>query len=116
MAASAGSIVMVSRNGARSYVVDLYIPDATGTSIGFNPAGLAASTSPTTYRVPEDVIITEVILSAAAPTAVGATLLVNGAVVNGGTWKHANQLSTLATRMKFNIPVKAGDFIAARQY
>ena len=114
MAASAGSLVMIGK--ARTYVVDLYIPDATGTDITFNPAGLAASTSPASFRVPEDVVVNEVILSAAAPTAVGATLKVNGAVVNGGTWKHANQLSTLATRMKFNIPVRAGDFISATQY
>jgi len=114
MAASAGSMVLIGKQ--RTYVIDLYIPDATATAITFAPAGLAASTSPATFRVPEDVVINEVILSAAAPTAVGATINVNGAVVNGGTWKHANQLSTLATRMKFNVPVRAGDFIGATQY
>jgi len=114
MAASAGSMVMLGKG--RTYVVDLYIPDATATDITFSPSGLAASTSPATFRVPEDVVINEIVLSAAAPTAVGAVITVNGAIVNGGTWKHANQLSTLATRMKFNIPVRAGDFIGARQY
>ncbi len=114
MAASAGSLIMLGKS--RTYVVDLYIPDAVATDITFNPAGLAASTSPSSFRVPEDVVINEIILSAAAPTAVGATLLVNGAVVNGGVWKHASCLSTLATRMKMNVPVRAGDFIAARQY
>jgi len=114
MAASAGTMILVGKN--RTYQVDLYIPDGTGTSITFNPAGLAASTSPATFRVPENVVVNEIILSAAAPTAVGATIQVNGAVVNGGTWKHANQLSTLATRMKFSIPVNAGDFISAIQY
>jgi len=114
MAASAGSIIMT--DGKRTYVVDLYIPDATGTDITFNPAGLAASTSPSSFRVPANVVISEIILSAAAPTAVGAVLKVNGAPISGGTWKHANQLSTLATRMKFAIPVNAGDFISATQY
>ena len=107
---------MVMSDGKRTYVVDLYIPDAVATDITFNPAGLAASTSPASFRVPANVLITEVILSAAAPTAVGATINVNGAPIAGGTWKHANQLSTLATRMKFAIPVNAGDFISARQY
>ena len=115
MAASAGSLVAIGKSG-RTYVVDLYIPDATGTQITFNPAGLAASTSPSTWRVPEDVTINEIVLSAAAPTAVGAILTANGAVVNGGTWKHANQLSTLATRMKFALPIRGGDFVGATQY
>lgn len=114
MAASAGSMILLGKS--RTFVIDLYIPDAVATDITFSPSGLAASTSPATFRVPEDVVINEVILSAAAPTAVGATITVNGGVVNGGTWKHSNCLSTLATRLKMNVPVKAGDFIGARQY
>jgi hypothetical protein len=114
MAASAGSMIMVGKS--RTFVIDLYIPDAIATDITFSPSGLAVSTSPATFRVPEDVVINEVILSAAAPTAVGAIITVNGAVINGGTWKHSNCLSTLATRLKMNVPVRAGDFIGARQY
>lgn len=114
MGASAGSLVAIGKS--RTYVVDLYIPDAIATDILFSPSGLAGTASPGTWRVPEDVVINEIVLSAAAPTAVGAIITVNGAVVNGGTWKHANQLSTLATRMKFSVPVKSGDFIGARQY
>lgn len=114
MAASAGSMVLIGKN--RTYVVDLYIPDATATKILFAPSGLAGTASSDSYRVPEDCLVNEIVLSAAAPTAVGAVLTVNGAVVNGGTWKHANQLSTLATRMKMQVPVKAGDFIGATQF
>jgi hypothetical protein len=114
MAASAGSMKMVGKN--RTYVVDLYIPDAIGTSILFAPSGLAGTASSASYRVPEQVVVTEIILSSAAPTAVGAVLTVDGATVNGGTWKHANQLSTLATRMTFAIPIAAGSFIGATQF
>lgn len=114
MAASAGSMKFVGKN--RTYTIDMYIPDAVATDITFSAAGLAASTSQPTWRAPENVVMTEVSLSAAAPTAVGAFLTVNNAVVNGGTWKHANQLSTLATRMSFYVPIKAGDFVGARQF
>ena len=114
MAASAGSMKFVGKG--RTYVVDLYIPDAVATDITFSASGLAASTSQATWRAPEDVVMTEVSLSAAAPTAVGAFLTINNAVANAATWKHANQLSTLATRMSFYVPIKAGDFVGARQY
>lgn len=112
MAAQAGSLTLVSKN--RTWVVDLYVPDATATFITFNPAGLAASTSPNTYRVPEDCVIYDI--SGAAPTAVGAALSINSAVVNGGTFRWANQLATLPNRQKMNIPLKAGDFIQYTQF
>ena len=114
MAASAGSMKFVGAK--RTYTIDLYIPDAIATDITFSASGLAAATSQATWRAPENVVMTEVSLSAAAPTAVGAFLTVNNAVVNGGTWKHANQLSTLATRMSFYVPIRAGDFVGARQF
>ena len=113
MAASAGTITLVSKG--RTWTVDLYIPDATATFLGFNPTGLAASTSPTTYRVPEDCVIYDVSI-AAAPTAVGAALSVNSGAVNGGTVRWANQLATLANRQKLNVPLNKGDFITFTQY
>lgn len=114
MAATAGTMVMMGRSG-RIYTVDLYIPDATGTFLGFNAAGLAASTSPTSYRIPEDCNVVDVSIGT-APTAVGAALSVNSAVVNGGAIRWANQLQTLATRLKLKIPLKAGDFIQFTQF
>lgn len=115
MAASNGTLVLVSTDGRRTYTVDMYIPDATGTLITFNPSGLAASTSPTTWRAPEDVRIVDFV-TVAAPTAVGASLQINNATANGGTIRHANQLCTLATRMKLNVPIRAGDFIGYTQF
>jgi len=116
MAASAGTAVFIARDGSRSISVDLYLPDAVSTDVTFSPSGLAASTSPNTFRAPFDCYLSEVSLSAAAPTAVGAVVTINGAVVNGGTIKWANQLSTLATRMKYAIQIKAGDMVGLRQY
>ena len=115
MAATAGSIILLGKQSGRTYTVDLYIPDATGTALTFNPAGLAASTSPASYRVPEDVRIIDVSIGT-APTAVGATLNVNGAVVNGGTLRWANQLQTLANRAKLNKGINKGDFVGYTQF
>lgn len=114
MAASNGTLIAVGRSG-RTYSVDLYVPDATGTKIAFNPSGLAASTSDTTWRAPEDLTIVDFV-TVAAPTAVGAFLTINGAPANGGTIRHANQLCTLATRAKLKIGIKGGDFIGYTQF
>lgn len=115
MAATAGTLFLVGKTTRRTYTVDLYIPDAVATDLTFNPAGLAASTSAATFRVPEDSVIVDVAIGT-APTAVGATLNVNGAVANGGAIRWANQLATLANRGKLSLGVRAGDFIGFRQF
>jgi len=114
MAASAGTIIFVGKSG-RIYSVDLYIPDAVATLLTFNTAGLAASTSPNSYRVPEDCVLMDV-TTATAPTAKGGALKVNSGVVNGGTFRWADRLNTLSTRAKFAVPIKAGDFVSILQH
>ena len=76
---------------------------------------MASTASATTYRVPEDVNIVDVSIGT-APTAVGAALTVNSGVVNGGAIRWANQLQTLANRLKQKIPLRAGDFIEYTQF
>lgn len=114
MAATAGTMTLVGKSG-KTYSVDLYIPDATGSKLGFNPAGLAGTSSDTSFRIPENCIVYDVSIGT-APTAVGAALSVNSGVVNGGAIRWANQLQTLANRQKLNIPLNAGDFIAWTEF
>ena len=114
MAATTGTLYALGKSG-RTYIVDVYVPDAVGGYWSLNPAGLAASTSPTSWRVPEDVTIYDY-SSGTAPTAVGAIINVNGAVKNGGALRYSNQLATLATRGKLSIPVRAGDFVGATNF
>lgn len=115
MAATAGTLVMLGRKTGKIYTVDAYIPDATGTKIGWNSTGLAGTSSSTSYRIPEDCYIVDFSIGT-APTAVGAALSVNSAVFNGGAIRWANQLQTLATRLKLKIPLNAGDFIEYTQF
>lgn len=114
MAASAGTLVMVGASG-RTYTVDCYVPDATGTFLTWNVSGLAASTSPTHFTTVEPVTIVDFSI-AAAPTAVGAIFQVGDASVNGATVRHANQLSTLANRMRLRIPLPGGVQVSALQF
>lgn len=114
MAATNGTLIAVGKSG-RTYGVDLYIPDAVSTLVTFNASGLAASTSPTTWRAPEDVVITDVV-AVAAPTAVGATLTINQALANGGTVRWNNQLASLPNRAKLALAVRSGDFVGFTQF
>lgn len=114
MAADAGTLVIVGKSG-RTYTPDIYVPDAVATLLTFNPAGLAAATSPAFWFAPEDCTITDIVIGT-APTAVGATFTANGANINGGTIRWANQLDSLPNRMRINIPLRAGTQLGALQH
>lgn len=114
MAASAGTLIAVGKSG-RTYSIDLYIPDAIATLVTFNPAGLAVIASPATWRAPEPCVITDV-STPAAPTAVGATITADGANINGGTIRWANQLAANPNRMRLNLPVAGGQFVGGLQF
>ena len=114
MAATAGTMTLLGKSG-RTYSIDLYIPDATGTQLTFNPNGLAASTSPSTFRVQEDSTLIDVSIGT-APTAVGFVLQADSAAVVGGALRWANQLQTLANRQKLAIGLKGGSLIGGIQF
>lgn len=114
MAANAGTLLLRGTSG-KSYTIDLYVPDAVATFLTFNGNGLAASTSPNDYRVPEDCLIEDVSIGA-APTAVGATLIIDSANVNGGTIRWANQLASLNNRTKLAIGLRKGSIMKFQQF
>lgn len=110
-AAENGSLVMLGRSG-RTYVIDIYAPDAVGGLWTFNANGAAVSTSPNTLRVPEDCTIIDLSI-ATGTTAVGAQLNVNNASLIGAALRYANHLNTLTQRPALRIGVKGGDFLGA---
>jgi len=114
MAASNATFIFIGKSG-QTYSVDAYVPDATGTKLTFNPSGLAASTSTDYWKAPEACVLSDVIV-VAAPTAVGATLTLSGALYTGKTFRHANQLASLPNRAKMNIPIPAGEQVGALQF
>lgn len=114
MAATAGTIKFKKMNGD-SLTVDVYIPDATGTVFTWNQIGLAGTGSSVYWQAPEDCILEEISV-AAAPTAVGGVVTFDQSPEKNATFRHANVLSTLATRMKFNIFVRGGTQVGVTQY
>lgn len=109
MAAQNGSMTLTARSG-RTYIVDVYSPDAAGTLLTFSSTSAGASTSPSQFRIPEDCILTDLSF-AASPTATAVALNVNNATIQGGVIRYANVLNTLPYRVPMRIPLKGGDFI-----
>jgi len=114
MAASNATLNIRGKSG-RTWSIDVYVPDAVATFAGFNATGLSASTSPTTFIVPEDGVIVDWV-AVAAPTAVGFNIIRNSASQPGYTLRHANQLCTLAKRQEIYLPVNAGDQLQVLQF
>lgn len=114
MAAQNGTFVFVAADNSETYTVDVYIPDATGTKLTFNSSGLAGTGSDTYWKAPKACYLVDI--SGAAPTAVGATITLSGALYTGKTFRWANQLATLSTRMKHKIFIPAGEQVGALQF
>jgi len=114
MAAINATLTLQGLRTGRNYVVDVYAPDAVATLFTFNPAGNAVATSNSSFRVPEDCLIKDIV-AVAGPTATSFTFTINGAAVIGGTCRWANQLAALPQRIPVNIPVRSGDFLGALQ-
>ena len=114
MAAVNGTLTFLGNSG-RTYIIDIYCPDAAATQMTFNPSGAAALTSPSNVRIPENGSIFDVSMNG-APTASGAVFSANSGAINGGTIRHANQSNALATRQKLRIPLKGGDILTALQF
>lgn len=115
MAAVNATLVLKGLRTGKTYSIDVYAPDATGTLFTFNSSGAAASTSNTTYRAVEDCIISDISVTA-GPTATGFVWTANGNVIPGGALRWANQLTSLPNRTVLAIPIKSGDFIGATQF
>lgn len=114
MAASAGTVYAVGKSG-RQYVIDAYLPDAVGGNVTFNMSGSAGTGTPTNFRAPEDLVITDISV-VTGTTAVGLNIYVNQALINGSSIRYANHLNTLNNRPKLAIAVRGLDFVSAIQF
>jgi len=114
MAAINATLTMVGLRTGRNYIVDVYAPDTVATLFTFNPTGNAVATSNSSFRVPEDVLLKDIV-AVAGPTATSFTWTINGTSVTGGVNRWANQLAALPQRIPLNIPVRSGDFLGALQ-
>ena len=115
MAASNGSMKFLLKDGS-TYVVDVYVPDATGTYLGFNATGLSSSTSSNLLTVPKGAVAIVEWSVVTGMTAVGFNITLDSGSKPGYTLRHANHLNTLATRMSVFLPVIEGQQLQAVQF
>jgi len=114
MAAQAGTL-KATTTGGKTILIDLYLPDATGTFLTFNSNGLAGTTSEDQHIVAEDMIVEDISVSA-APTAVGASMIVNSGNIPGTAVRWANQLAANPNRPKLAFGLRKGDQIKLQQF
>ena len=114
MADTASTFVFVAANGSQTYSIDAFNPDAVATTIKFNATGKALTTSTGYWQAPEDVYLVDI--TGAAPTAVGGVMTFTGSIQNGKTFRWANQLASLANRMKHKVFVPAGTQFGVLQH
>ena len=113
MAATNATFVFIGASG-KVYTVDAYVPDAIATKITFNPSGLAVAGSTPYWTAPENCVMVDI--TGKAPTAVGAIATFDGANMTGFTFRWANQLDTLPTRMKHRLSIPVGVQFGCLQY
>jgi len=108
-AAQNGTMNILGRSG-KTYLIDIYSPDAAATQWTFNSTGAAAATSPTQLRIPEDGNIIDVSIATGTACA-GVVFTQDNAQILGGVVRYANVLNTLANRGTSRIPVRGGAFL-----
>lgn len=115
MAAQQATMILRGAQTGKTYIIDVYAPDAAGTLLTFNGSGAASATSANNFRAPENCIIEDISI-AASPTATGVVITKDGNTIVGGALRWANQLVTTVNRAKLTIPIPAGSFIGGLQH
>ena len=82
--------------------------------VNFDSGGGASAASDTFYIAPENVMLEEMSLVTGL-TDTTKLAVVSNSVQTGNRLRYANYLNTLATRMKINIPFRAGSKIGLIQ-
>jgi len=114
MAAVQANLLAKGLKSGRLYSISTYLPDAVATRATFNLTGTAAAGSNTEWRVPEPIVIYDLVMTT-APTATVSDVLINGVMVPGSRFTYTQCLSAIVFRTPMSIPVQAGDFVGLMQ-
>jgi len=114
MAAQNGTLTGIGLSTGKTYLIDVYAPDAAGTYWTFNLNGPAGSGNTAQLVVPENIQVFDFSI-AASPTATNVTLIADSAAVTGGIMRYANFLAQNPNRPKLNIRFKQGTILQGQQ-
>lgn len=112
MAATTGFMKAIGTKSGRSYMVQLYVPDAVAGKIGFALNGTAGAGSDTLLRIDEQIQILDIAILA-APTATTVAFAVNGAQFSGNTILLGAHLYNTNTRPVPGWVINGGTNISA---
>lgn len=108
MANQAGTAVFVGRSGM-TYLKDVLVVDTNVTLANWDAGDGAATTSPTYWVPPEDVILRDLIVAAA--TTITKLRVIRNGIATGDMLRVAAHLVSITFRPILNIPVRAGSQI-----
>jgi len=112
MASAQNGVFTFTGRTGRIYNVDYYTADTAGVLGTFNPSGAAVAGSPTYWRAPEAVVVTDFAMHTGT-TQTGLIMTEDGAIKNGAVIKYVPFLDTIANRPRLNIPFAQGALIGA---
>jgi hypothetical protein len=106
--ATNGTATFKSLNGKNTYSVDFYIADVVGTRVKWDAGSGSSATSPDTWECPEDVVLTDLSITAGPTVMVALVPLVGNQQPQGRRYRIANFLSTLQTRPAIRLGLSRG--------
>lgn len=112
-APQSGTIFAVGLTG-NNYSVDLYVSDVAGAPVRFDGGAGAGASSPDFYSFPEPVIIQDYSVVTGITDTTKIRITANGAPTPN-ILRHALHLTTIASRPRLSIKLKAGTRFSAIQ-
>jgi hypothetical protein len=113
MAATNGTMSFMGLATRQTYTKDIYLSDTAGGLINWDAGTGAAAATPTSWRVPEPMVLRDLaVVTGAAQTKIQITR--NG-VPTGDMLRQTLHLNTLANRPVLNVAFNRGDEIAGIQ-
>jgi hypothetical protein len=106
--ASNGTAVFMGLQSGKSYFVDFYLADVVGTAVKFDSGSGSSATSLPFWKAPENCILVDV--SIVSNNTVTTTLIMtaDGQNIPAVRLRESVHYTTIATRPKLNIGIKAG--------
>ena len=114
--ATTGTVTFRGLNTKMAQSVSIYISDVIGAKVTFNPNGAAASTSDTTVKFDEPVVVEDVSIITGPTVATGFNWYSRGVIVPNTANLISPNLTTNASRNFTRTAFAAGRLISAVQF
>lgn len=115
MAATPKTGTLFFKGARQTYNVNIYVSDVAGANITLSANGTAGTGSSTTWRAPENVVLTDYAMITGTADTTSLTMQQDLANKPATVLPYATYLTTIATRPPINIAFPLGALIGAVQ-